>query len=140
MKRRLGVATMLVSQPQVLVVDEPTYGQDKQMTETLMLLMEEIRSQGIAVVMITHDMRLVQEYAGRVVVMSDGQVCYDGSPAYLFHQDDVLRAANLRPTILLECMRAMEARGTRFSGEIRKTSDLIEALLELPGSEGQNGS
>ncbi len=140
MKRRLGVATMLVSQPQVLVVDEPTYGQDKQMTETLMSLMEEIRGRGIAVVMITHDMRLVQEYAGRVIVMSEGQVHYDGDPAQLFRQEEVLRKANLRPTILLELMRALEDQGTHFSGEIRKTSDFIEALLALPTNEVPHGS
>lgn len=140
MKRRLGVATMLVSQPQVLVVDEPTYGQDKQMTETLMSLMEEIRGRGIAVVMITHDMRLVQEYAGRVIVMSEGQVHYDGDPAQLFRQEAVLSKANLRPTILLELMRALEDQGTHFNGEIRKTSDFIEALLALPQNEVPYGS
>ncbi len=140
MKRRLGVATMLVSQPQVLIVDEPTYGQDKQMTETLMSLMEDIRARGIAVVMITHDMRLVQEYAERVVVMSEGKIHYDGSPARLFQMEEVLVNANLRPTILLELMQALEAQGTRFSGEIRKTSDFIDALLALPKSEVQHGS
>jgi energy-coupling factor transport system ATP-binding protein len=70
LKRRLGVATMLVGKTRVLVVDEPTYGQDKQMTGTLMALMEQVRGEGVAVVMITHDMRLVEEYAQRVVVMS----------------------------------------------------------------------
>ncbi|MBN2047582.1 MAG: ABC transporter ATP-binding protein, partial [Anaerolineaceae bacterium] len=48
-KRRLGVATMLVGHPEILLLDEPTYGQDRQMTETLMQLMEEIRAQGVTV-------------------------------------------------------------------------------------------
>lgn len=134
MKRRLGVATMLVSQPKVLIVDEPTYGQDKQMTETLMHLMEQIRAQGIAVVMITHDMRLVQEYAGRVLVMSEGEIHYDGSPAELFHQEQVLRAANLRPTMLLDLLRALEEQGTQIKGEIRKTADFLDALFALPAT------
>ncbi len=129
MKRRLGVATMLVSHPQVLIVDEPTYGQDKQMTETLMQLMEQIRAQGIAVVMITHDMRLVQEYAERVLVMSEGQVHYDGSPAALFRQEATLRAANLRPTILHELLQALEEQGTQIQGEIRTTGDFLDALF-----------
>jgi energy-coupling factor transport system ATP-binding protein len=136
MKRRLGVATMLVSQPQVLIVDEPTYGQDKQMTETLMQLMEQIRARGIAVVMITHDMRLVQEYAERVLVMSEGKVHYDGSPAELFHQETTLRAANLRPTILLELLQALEEQGTQIEGEIRKTNDFMDALF-APQSSGE---
>ena len=139
MKRRLGVATMLVSQPQVLILDEPTYGQDKQMTQALMALMEEIRARGIAVVMITHDMRLVQEYAGRVLVMSEGQIHYEGSPAELFHQEDVLRQANLRQTVLLELMRAMEEQGVHFSGEIRTTQDFLSTLLAAAPGEVQHG-
>ncbi len=140
MKRRLGVATMLVSQPQVLVVDEPTYGQDKQMTETLMSLMEEIRAKGIAIVMITHDMRLVQEYAKRVVVMSEGLIHYNGSPAGLFHCEDVLKAANLRPTILLELMQTLEAQGICIQGEINNTSDFVNALLGVSTRVEDHGS
>lgn len=139
MKRRLGVATMLVSQPQVLIVDEPTYGQDKQMTETLMALMEQIRSRGIAVVMITHDMRLVQEYAERVLVMSEGQVLYDAAPESLFRQEETLRKANLRPTMLLELKQAIEARGTPIWGEIRNTSDFVDALLKIPSERVSHG-
>ncbi len=143
MKRRLGVATMLVSRPQVPIVDEPTYGQDKQMTETLMELMEQIRAQGIAVVMITHDMRLVQEYAGRVLVMSEGQVHYDGPPGELFHQEATLRAANLRPTLLHELLRGLEGMGTRIEGEMRTTGDFLAALREASqsasGKETPNG-
>jgi energy-coupling factor transport system ATP-binding protein len=128
MKRRLGVATMLVGDPKVLIVDEPTYGQDKQMTLTLMSVMEDIRARGIAVVMITHDMRLVQEYAGRVVVMSNGEVLYDGDPATLFNRKDTLMAANLRPTTLHELLWQIQSEGITIEGEIRTTSDFLEAL------------
>jgi len=130
MKRRLGVATMLVCRPQVLLVDEPTYGQDKQMTQKLMQLMEEIRSEGIAVVMITHDMRLVQEYAQRVIVMSDGKILFDGQPQGLFTRDDVLQAANLHKTVLHDLVSMLSAQGVQISGEIRTTSDFIKALTK----------
>ena len=139
MKRRLGVATMLVSQPRVLILDEPTYGQDKQMTQSLMAMMEQIRARGIAVVMITHDMRLVEEFAGRVLVMSEGQIHYQGSPAELFRQEEVLRQANLRPTLLLELLRAIESGGVRIRGEIRTTRDFLAALLGAPAQEAQHG-
>ncbi len=128
MKRRLGVATMLVGNPEVLIVDEPTYGQDKEMTHTLMQRMEEIRSRGIAVVMVTHDMRLVQEYAHRVVVMSEGQIHYDGDPTRLFEQVDILRSANLRLTMLQELLNELQKRGTTINGRIRNTQELIRCF------------
>ncbi len=128
MKRRLGVATMLVGDPKVLLVDEPTYGQDRQMTETLMATMENIRSKGIAVVMITHDMRLVQEYAERVVVMSEGQMLYDGLPGRLFDSPEVLKAANLRPTLLDELLQEIIKMGVPVKGKIHSTAGFLRAL------------
>jgi energy-coupling factor transport system ATP-binding protein len=139
LKRRLGVATMLVGEPKVLLVDEPTYGQDKQMTRTLMALMESIRARGIAVVMITHDMRLVQEYAERVVVMSTGEVLYDGAFTGLFDRTDLLAQANLRPTILHELVNALRQRGVRIQGELRNTSDFLNMLQIFPSGEVSHG-
>lgn len=128
LKRRLGVATMLVGEPQILLVDEPTYGQDKEMTFTLMSLMEEIRAQGVAVVMITHDMRLVQEYAQRVLVMSDGKIIYDGLSSVLFGQEKILHQANLRKTILHDLLKEMSLHGAPVKSAVRKTSDLKDVL------------
>jgi energy-coupling factor transport system ATP-binding protein len=98
------------------------------MTQTLMAIMEDIRRQGIAVVMITHDMRLVQEYAERVVVMSAGRVCYDGDPAGLFDREDVLNSANLCPTLLHRLIGALRSQGVSIQGEIRTTDDFLRAL------------
>lgn len=128
MKRRLGVATMLVGSPKVLMVDEPTYGQDKQMTQTLMKIMKNLCQQGIAVVMITHDMRLVQEYAERVIVMSEGSIYYDGKPSGLFEKSDMLEQANLRPTLLHQLVRAIPDLKIFNKGQIRTTQDLVEVL------------
>jgi energy-coupling factor transport system ATP-binding protein len=128
MKRRLGVATMLVCQPRILLVDEPTYGQDKQMTHTLMALMEEIRAGGVSIVMITHDMRLVQEYAERVIVMSEGNILFDGDPAGLFSSEEILLSASLRPTLLQEMLKEYESGGGCVRCAVRTTEDFLNAL------------
>jgi energy-coupling factor transporter ATP-binding protein EcfA2 len=128
MKRRLGVATMLVCEPELLIVDEPTYGQDKDMTHRLLSTMESIRGRGVGIVMITHDMRLVQEYATRVMVMSEGAAIYDGDPARLFASADLLEEANLRPTLLQEMLALHEAQGGRVAGTISRSEDFLEAL------------
>jgi energy-coupling factor transporter ATP-binding protein EcfA2 len=134
LKRRLGVATMLVGEPEVLLVDEPTYGQDKEMTYTLMALMQDIRQRGVAVVMITHDMRLVQEYAERVVVMSEGRILLDAPSSDLFEQNAVLEQANLRRTILHDLLRAMSERGAPVEGRVRHTTDVVNLLKQKQGA------
>jgi len=137
LKRRLGVATMLVGEPQMLLVDEPTYGQDKEMTFTLMSLMEEIRDLGVSVVMITHDMRLVQEYGQRVLVMSGGKLLYDDNAAGLFGQEEILQEANLRRTILHDLLGEMEEQGAEVHARIRNTDDLYRLLADRIAGEGR---
>jgi energy-coupling factor transport system ATP-binding protein len=137
MKRRLGVATMLVCEPEVLIVDEPTYGQDKDMTHRLLATMESIRARGVGIVMITHDMRLVQEYATRVMVMSEGRAIYDGDPGRLFASADLLGEANLRPTLLQEMLAIYEAEGGRVIGSISNAQDFLEALKPFPQEKGR---
>jgi energy-coupling factor transport system ATP-binding protein len=133
MKRRLGVATMLVCHPRLLLVDEPTYGQDRQMTHTLMALMEEIRTQGVSVVMITHDMRLVQEFASRVIVMSEGLITYCGDPSELFASEELLHEANLRPTLLQDLLAAYEAQNGKVNCPIHTSDDFLNALAVPQG-------
>jgi energy-coupling factor transport system ATP-binding protein len=127
-KRRLGVATMLVGKPQILILDEPTYGQDKAMTHTLMALMEEIRAQGVTIVMISHDMRLVQEYADRVIVLNEGEKLFDGTAADLFTREQLVQRANLRPTLLEEMLHLYLQEGGNISGHISNVEDFIAAL------------
>jgi energy-coupling factor transport system ATP-binding protein len=84
-KRRLGVATMLIGgSARLLIVDEPTYGQDRRLTERLMHLINNLRREGITVLMITHDMRLVDAHIDRAIVMAGGEKIFDGSPNELF--------------------------------------------------------
>jgi energy-coupling factor transporter ATP-binding protein EcfA2 len=140
MKRRLGVATMLVCRPQILLVDEPTYGQDKGMTHTLMALMKEIRAQGVAVVMITHDMRLVEGFASRVIVMAEGEITYTGDPGELFNSHALLRAANLRPTLLQDLLEAYQVAGGQVECSIHDTDDFLNAMEYTLKAEDTHGS
>ncbi|WP_281975758.1 ABC transporter ATP-binding protein [Halobacillus litoralis] len=87
-KRRLSVATMIVSDQRMLFLDEPTFGQDATSTVSLMDLLQEKHKQGTTIIMITHDMDLVDRFATRVVVMEKGTIAFDKPPEILWkHQD-----------------------------------------------------
>ena len=73
-KRRLSVASMLLTDQQILFLDEPTYGQDYENRLELMDDMEMLRREGVTIIMITHDMSLVKQYATREVEIADGHV------------------------------------------------------------------
>lgn len=96
-KRRLSVAAMVVSKPKVVILDEPTFGQDYQQAQNLMQMLRDLANEGASVIFITHDMRLVAEYADRVAVLCDGKIIFNGHPEELFTTEEVLLRARLKP-------------------------------------------
>ncbi len=128
-KRRLGVATMLVGgRARLLIVDEPTYGQDRNLTERLMALINNLRREGITVLMITHDMRLVDAHAERAIVMADGEKIFDGAPGELFQSPEIVEKASLRTTSLRRLVDAMREIGIVIPDGLNTVEMFIEAM------------
>ena len=94
-KRRLTVASILVMDPKIMIVDEPTTGQDFRMSEDIMNLLEELNKAGTTILAITHDMTLVPEHTKRVIVMHNGAVTYDGSTRGFFSNEELLDKAGI---------------------------------------------
>lgn len=90
-RQRLAIATVLAIKPDVIILDEPTGGQDKARTENLMSLLQELNAKGHTIIVITHDIELAAEYAKRVVVIFDGGVLLDGEPRSVFLEKEKLR-------------------------------------------------
>jgi energy-coupling factor transport system ATP-binding protein len=111
-KRRLSVATMLALEPKVLILDEPTFGQDKKNATLIMTELQRLNASGVTIVMITHDMKLVGEYARRAGVLMGGEARYEGSIAGLFADGALMREArlDLPPVyVVSERLRAVRA-------------------------------
>jgi energy-coupling factor transport system ATP-binding protein len=97
-RQKLAVASILAIEPQVLVIDEPTTGLDARGAEGMMTLIDHLNKLGHTVIIITHDMKLVAEYATRVIAMSRGKIIADCTPAELFSNEAVMENARVKPT------------------------------------------
>ena len=96
-RQRLAVAAVLALGPEIVIVDEPTTGQDYRSISEIMNLLCELQRQGKTIVIITHDMTLVAEYCQRVVAFRNGKVSFMGTPTELFTTQEVLQRTGLRP-------------------------------------------
>ena len=83
-KRKVAIAGILAINPDILIFDEPTAGFDPQSSKDLMNLITEFHNNGKTIIIITHDMDLVNTYTKRVVMLERGQVTFDGTPNELF--------------------------------------------------------
>lgn len=109
-RRLLSVATMLVVDQDLIILDEPTIGQDQESSNLLMGYLDRLNGQGKSIIIITHDMRLMSQWVERVMVMSESHVLFDGHISEVFTDPDLLeRAALLPPPIAVLMQRLREA-------------------------------
>ena len=102
-KKRVTIASILVMNPDILILDEPTAGQDyRHYTEIMEFLRRINREQGITIMMITHDMHLMLEYTDRAIVISDGQLVADDTPANVLTNEAIADKAYLKKTSLYD--------------------------------------
>ncbi|PWL89355.1 MAG: heme ABC transporter ATP-binding protein [Oscillospiraceae bacterium] len=105
-KKRVTIASLLVTQPKVMILDEPTAGQDFRHYREIMEFLDELnRKMGLTVVFITHDMHLAIEYTDRVIVMADGEKIADGDVFRVLSNEAVLQRAHLKETSLCALAR-----------------------------------
>jgi energy-coupling factor transport system ATP-binding protein len=94
-RQKIAVASILAMKPQVIVLDEPTTGLDYRGMLEMMELVRRLHAAGHTIIVITHDMRLVAEYAERVLVMHRGSLVCDGDPQSVFAAPDILASAQV---------------------------------------------
>lgn len=96
-RKLIALASVYAMRPQLLILDEPTTGQDHLGKEKVGMLLQKLANAGHTYIVITHDMNFVAKFATRVIVMAKGEIIQDGSPAKLFTNTKVMQKAHLHP-------------------------------------------
>lgn len=101
-KKRVTIASILVLNPEILILDEPTAGQDLKHYTEIMEFLKELNERGITIIMITHDMHLMLEYTTRALVITDGELVGDDRTWHVLTNDELIKTAHLKRTSLYE--------------------------------------
>lgn len=99
-KKRLTIASILVLEPEIILLDEPTAGQDYKHYSEMMLFLERLKERGVTIILITHDMHIMLEYADRSIVMKNGEIIFEGSPIDVLTNKQLVEDAYLKETSL----------------------------------------
>jgi energy-coupling factor transport system ATP-binding protein len=130
-RQRVAFAGILVMRPKILIVDEPTTGQDPEKAREIMRLLTELNKEmKITVIVVTHAMELVAEFCRRVVVMGEGGILLDDSPQAIFSQPDVLARTFIRPPQICRLGLELGIKPIPLT-----TQDMVAALI----TRNQNG-
>jgi energy-coupling factor transport system ATP-binding protein len=96
-KLGLAIASILAMKPKILILDEPTLGQDLNRIRSLMTLLKSLNEQGLTVIVITHDINIAAEYASRIILMDQGKIIADGDTRDVLSKEELLFSARLEP-------------------------------------------
>lgn len=101
-KKRVTIASILVLEPEVIILDEPTAGQDLRHYTEIMEFLLELNRKGVTIIMITHDMHLMLEYTPRAIVIAGGRKIADDTAVNVLADTHIITEANLKETSLFE--------------------------------------
>ncbi|MBE6022044.1 MAG: ABC transporter ATP-binding protein [Cellulosilyticum sp.] len=107
-KKRVTIASILVLRPEVMILDEPTAGQDFKHYTEMMEFLRKLNEQGMTIIMITHDMHLMLEYTDRAIVLANGEKIADATGAEVLTSPEIIEVAQLRETSLYRLAVEME--------------------------------
>lgn len=126
-RKLIAIASVLIMDPELLVLDEPATGADYNVALQIMRYITDLHRRGLTVVIITHDVSLAANYASRMIVMKDGSIKLDGSPREVFQQHEELRECKVA---LPEVARLSHALGRQNHQQIIRVADMVSALEE----------
>ena len=129
-KRRVAIAGVMAMEPEVLILDEPTAGLDPRGRESILQMLREYHeTRGSTVVLVSHSMEEIARNAQRIIVLSGGGVCMEGTPAEVFARADELEAVGLDVPQSTKIAAALRRRGMAVEGSIFTVDALERAIL-----------
>lgn len=135
-KKRVAIAGILAMKPEIMVFDEPTAGLDPKGASKIIKLLKELNDEGITIIVSTHDVDLVPEYANNVFVIHEGTIISKGSPKEIFSNEEVINKANLDYPIVSKLFKKLENEKTDLSFNnnypltINEASEILLKLIK----------
>ena len=133
-KRRVAIAGVLAMRPDILVLDEPVAGLDPVGRKELLQMLQQLNQKGMTIVLVSHNMEDVAEYADRVIVMNQGTVDFDGKTAEVFQREEYLQELGLDIPVVTHVMKRLREEGYQVNaGEYRMQRAVEELAAYLSG-------
>lgn len=131
-KRRVALAGVLAMKPKILVLDEPTAGLDPRGKSEILTLVKKLnQTEGVTVLMVSHDMNEVYENANRILVFRDGAIAFDLPPRDLFRMEEEIESMNLEVPAVAAFCNELERRGIVLPKECRTVDETLAAVVAL---------
>ena len=120
-KKRVAIAGILAMQPEIMVLDEPTTGLDPKGVDQIMNILYDLNREGMSIIIASHDVEMVTEFASKIFVLHDGEIIGQGTPDEIFNDPKTVKRAHLKLPKAAELLHSLKSQG--ISVDIKLTVD-----------------
>ncbi len=138
-RRLVSIASVLTMNQQILVLDEPSFGQDYRQKEMLGNYLKELSDNGMTIIVVSHDIDFISEYIPRVIVLLDGEITADGATLDILSDDDLIRKSDLDRPILLDLVDSIKSKYPEFQSFLKETMIADNLLTILTQEKTKKG-
>ena len=130
-RRRVAIAGILALKPKYLILDEPTAGLDPRAHKILSAEIKKLHQSGVTIILVTHSMEDIAEFAKRVLVLTGGKLVFEGTPRKLFNREELLRRAGLFPPSPAQIVQKLSRAGLKVDTEILTIDDAEKEIWKV---------
>lgn len=129
-QKRVAIAGIIAMKPEIMILDEPTAGLDPQGVEQILNILNKLNEEGMTIVISSHDVEMINEFADQIFVLKDGEIIGDGTPDEIFANHELLEIANLKPPKTAEILKILKSNGLDVDINKIKIEDCCNEILQ----------
>lgn len=129
-QKRVAIAGIVAMMPEIMILDEPTAGLDPKGVKQVLTILENLNKQGMSILISSHDVEMINEFADSIFVLVDGRIIKKGTPEEIFSNQDLLKEASLRPPKIAELLQKLNKDGLNVNTNNIKLDGACKGILQ----------
>ena len=129
-QKRVAIAGIVAMRPEIMILDEPTAGLDPEGVDKVLSILNELNKDGMSIVISSHDIEMVNEFADKIFVLYDGEIIASGDKHQIFSNKELLKKAHLKAPVSTEILYKLKENGLDVDTEKLSVDETVEEILK----------
>jgi len=130
-QKRVAIAGIIAMRPEIMILDEPTAGLDPEGVEKVLSIINELNNEGMSIVISSHDIEMVNEFAEKIFVLNEGEILESGDKNEIFSNKELLKTAHLKAPITTEILYTLKEKGYNVDTTKISIDEVVEEIIKI---------
>lgn len=130
-QKRVAIAGIIAMRPEIMILDEPTAGLDPEGVEKVLKILDELNNEGMSIVISSHDIEMVNEFAEKIFVLNEGEILASGDKHEIFSDKELLKKAHLKAPITTEILYCLKEKGYDVDTTKINVNEVVEEIIKI---------